>query len=315
MGIIGLTGKQGAGKSTAAAYLRKNHGYAGSNLTDPMDEMLTPLLRRMKVPEHEIAERLSGSMKNTPIPGFEWLTGRKLKQALGLEFRDAVSRPTEGGGTDSCFFQDLWYGDNEEHKNLVHEQIRYEFEARKAQDKGGIVIKIVDPDALDDDAHPSEMIDFPVDYEITNPKTGTDQLHAALDRLLGPASQNDSGETTIISKSPNEVLEAKDGSPITALDAAIDKAFNEHGDEIRDFADRLDDGDDALSEAVDDVVSEMKSSIGAAAANNVSDNEAESAIAAVERWITENISNSTSDRRIAAVFAQLGPNDARKQLS
>lgn len=112
-----------------------------------------------------------------------------------------------------------------------------------------------------------------------------------------------------------EKAPGSDHTPIATFDAALDQAFNEHGDEIRDYADRIDDGDDALSEAVDDVIADIKSKIGAEAANNVSDDEAETAIEAVERWVTDSISNSTSDRRVAAVFAHLGEAESKRQLS
>lgn len=189
--IIGLTGKLESGKTTAARYLRERHGYEGSNLTDPMDEMLAPLLRRMKVPEHEIQPRLSGDMKGVPIPGYEWLTGRKLKQALGLEFRDAVSRPLPEGGTDRGLFHDLWVADNAHHERIVHEQIRYEFEARLIQRDGGVVYRIVNPDSTSTDEHESEKVDFEVDGEIINPRPTLDPLHAALDDVVGEEARAD----------------------------------------------------------------------------------------------------------------------------
>lgn len=299
--IIGLTGKQESGKSTAALYLRERHGYAGTNLTDPFDEMLTPLMRRMKVPEHEILPRLTGSMKNAPIVGFEWLTGRKLKQAIGREFRDVISRPLDDGGTDRGFFHDLWRVENAHHPRLVHEQIRYGFEAALIQRDGGEVHKIYDPEAKDADAHESEIIDFPVDGEIANPKVGLHALHAALDAIVGSA--------------PSAVVRHDgDDAPLAVFDAAIASMLDTHGEEIRAIADRLDADGGGLSEEVDDIVSDIKSHLGAEAANSASDDEAEYAIGAVESWVTDNVSNSTSDRRVAAVYAHLGAEEASRRL-
>ena len=299
--ILGITGKQEAGKSTAARYLRERHGYAGTNLTDPFDEMLTPLLRRMKVPEHEIQPRLTGDMKNTPIPGFEWLTGRKLKQAIGREFRDVISRPTSDGATDRGFFHDLWRVENAHHPRLVHEQVRYGFEAALIQRDGGQVYKVYDPDAKIEDEHESERIDFDVDAEIANPKVGLSGLHAALDALVGEV--------------PNEVGNDGDAAPLALFDAEIARMLDEHGPEIRTLADRLDGGADDLSETVDDIVCDIKGDLGAKAANSASDDDAEYAIAAAERWVTDNVSNSTSDRRIAGVYAHLGLDQARRRLA
>ena len=300
--IIGLTGKKGSGKSTAAMYLRERHGYAGSNLTDPMDEMLTPLLRRMKVPEHEIALRLSGSMKDDAIPGFEWLSGRKLKQAIGLEFRDAVSKPRQDGGTDRGLFHDLWMIDNVQHPKMVHEQVRYGFEADLIRRDGGVVYKITDPDGPNDDDHESERIDFQVDGEIVNPKTGTAPLHLALDAIVGD------GPSQVIDRSQDE-------SPLAAFDADIDRAMNEHGAEIRRIADRADNGDDDLSSVLDDIASDIKGRLGSDAANLATDEQAEYAIDAAANWVTNTISNSTTDRRVAAVYAFLGAENAEQILS
>ena len=297
--IVGFTGRQDAGKTTAAAHLRERHGYTGSNLTEPMDEMLAPLLRRMGVAEHEIAPRLTGGMKNTPIPGYEWLTGRKLKQALGLQFRDAVSRPTPDGSTDRCFFHDLWFGENAGHPFLVHEQIRYDFEAANLQRRGGVVVKIVDPEATRQDQHESEAIDFPVDREIANPKTGLGPLHAELDRVVGEEPST-------------RILRTAD--PIASLDAAIDDAINVHGPEVRVYADRLDGDDQDLSETIDDLITDIKVELGGDAANTANDDQAEAAIDAVAAWVTDNVSNSTSDRRVAAVFAQHGRDEAVRLL-
>lgn len=296
--IIGLTGKQEAGKTTAARYLRERHGYAGTNLTDPFDEMLAPLLRRMKVPEHEILPRLNGVMKNVPIPGFEWLTGRKLKQALGREFRDAISRPVIGGGTDRGFFHDLWVEENSHHLRIIHEQVRYGFEADLIRRDGGKVYKIFDPNDTREDSHESEQIDFPVDGEISNPKTGLDPLHHALDSL--------------VSEEPSQIVQdAGEREPLAAFDEEIDDVLNEHGPEIREIADRV---DDDLSEILDDVAAAIKSHLGARAANTASDDQAAYAIDAAERWVTDNVSNSTDDRRIAAVYAFLGAEQARERL-
>lgn len=55
-------------------------------------------------------------------------------------------------------------------------------------------------------------------------------------------------------------------------------------------------------EILDDAIAEMKSYFGAIAANGVSDAEAEYAIAEVESWITDNVSNGSLDQRIAGAL-------------
>lgn len=310
--IIALAGRQEAGKTTIANYLMERHGYAGSAITDPMDEMAAPLLRRMKVAEHEIGPRLTGAMKNVPIPGYEWLTGRRIKQAIGLQLRDALGRPGPDGAPTRTLFQDLWMDDNAHHARIVHQSVRYPFEAEDMRARGAFVVMVVDPNAALNDAHESERMDFAVDAVIENPKTGTESLFRRIDAMLetwkaAPRPDADDG-------GENDADDIAATDPLTSFEEGIDQAINIHGPEIRAYADRLDADDNELSEIVDDLCADIKTSLGAAAANHTSDENAEAAIEAVSRRITETVTNSTSDRRIAAVFAQFGADVARASL-
>ena len=53
---------------------------------------------------------------------------------------------------------------------------------------------------------------------------------------------------------------------------------------------------------LDEQIAEVKSHFGAKAANTVSDAEADGAIAEVEQWVTDNISNRTIERRVAGAL-------------
>lgn len=79
---------------------------------------------------------------------------------------------------------------------------------------------------------------------------------------------------------------------------------------IRDRLAGRADADDLL----DDELAEVKSHFGAKAANDVSDVEAEGAIAEVEQWIADNVSNGSIERRIAGVMLIRCPNDLLKEL-
>lgn len=184
--IIGFAGNMHSGKSEAADYLRRVYGFEGSNITDPMDEALAPLMRRLGVPSDEIMSRLNGNKKNDPIPGFDWISGRKLKQAFGREFRDAISQPVENAEneTDRGFFHDLWLRENKHHKRLVHASVRYPFEAELLRRDGAKVYRLVDPDDDQEYNHESENTTFETDGVIFNPKIGLENLHQALDKIM-----------------------------------------------------------------------------------------------------------------------------------
>lgn len=70
--------------------------------------------------------------------------------------------------------------------------------------------------------------------------------------------------------------------------------------------------DESLSELLDDAAFELKGEIGALLANQVDESEAEGVIAAVERWVASEISNSTLERRIAGLLWLRGAKEGRE---
>lgn len=193
--IIGLTGLKYAGKTKAAEYLDSKYGYKGSPITDPMIEMAFPIIKRMTgEPDSIIEERIMpwGKMKDDPIPGFEHLTGRKILQSIGKDFRDAVSRPSdvriEGNlnGTDSSFFYEMWMNDNKHHEYLCNQSVRYPFERDIIIRNKGEVWRIINPEStVPADDHPSERQDWPVTREIIAPHSkGLTYLYAKIDEIL-----------------------------------------------------------------------------------------------------------------------------------
>lgn len=191
--MIGLTGAKYAGKTEAAKYL-ETLGYAGSPITDPMIEMARPLLLRMGVDPKEVDRRIapSGDMKEDPIPGYEWLSGRKILQAIGKDLRDALSRPSGNPPSDgvqrtnSRLFLDLWLDDNRSAQLLVNQSIRYPFEGEFTTDSGGVTWRIINPEApASGDVHESERQDWPVTREIIAPHSkGILYLHKQIETAL-----------------------------------------------------------------------------------------------------------------------------------
>ena len=107
----------------------------------------------------------------------------------------------------------------------------------------------------------------------------------------------------------------KTKGPLSALEDRISNLLNEHGKEIRTIADEVDAEDDGdMSETLDDIASEAKGHYGALAANEHSDDDDEVVISYVEEWVTNEISNSTTDRRVALAYAMLGRDEARRRL-
>ena len=195
--LIGLTGRKYAGKTEAARVLG-SHGYDGAHIaiTDPMIEIAIPILKALGC--NDYFERLSpnGTRKDEPIPGYPWLTGRKILQMIGKEMRDALSRPTdnppEGNmfGTDGQLFFDMWEGRLKDSDLKVNASVRYPFEADIIHSRGGIVWRIINPEAPEpEDDHPSERQDWAVDREIIAPHSkGLKYLYAQIEQALADAS-------------------------------------------------------------------------------------------------------------------------------
>lgn len=73
---------------------------------------------------------------------------------------------------------------------------------------------------------------------------------------------------------------------------------------IEDLVRSAEDNLGTLEEFLDDFAADLKSTLGAEAANAAGDNEdaQETALAAAEAWVTDNVSNGSLDARIAAVL-------------
>lgn len=99
------------------------------------------------------------------------------------------------------------------------------------------------------------------------------------------------------------------------FNANIESLLADHGEVIRDVADKVDNGPfQDLGDILDDFAADAKSELGAEAANSVSDAEAEEAIEIAEKWVTDNVSNGTAERRIAAGCVVHGYHEAMRIL-
>lgn len=178
--LIGLTGRAGCGKDTAAALLIDTVGASALALAfaDPMRNMLHPLLRAAgyTAPLRLLDDRRA---KETPIEPFG-CSPRRLMQTLGTEWGRQMIKPT------------LWVDlmrqrlERERHQweLIVITDVRFDDEAQLIHTRGGEVWQIERAtDAVA--AHSSEAGISPLLVSRTIDNTGTldalrDQLHYAL---------------------------------------------------------------------------------------------------------------------------------------
>lgn len=137
MRVLAFAGFSEAGKSEAAKYVSAKYGpvfIKPPHIKTPMMEMATPFLIRWGVPEDQVYDYLDGEHKFTPLPGRPDLTGKKVLQVIGKEFRDGVD-PTGN------IWMEMWCDEAERcarqyNRHILMESHRYENEGDVLRNAG-----------------------------------------------------------------------------------------------------------------------------------------------------------------------------------
>ncbi len=135
--IVGLTGAAGSGKSTAAAYLEREHGYKRMRFAAPLKDALRRILRGALLDDHTIERMIEGDLKEVPQPVLLGKTPRHAMQTLGTEW----GRACIGG----LFWVNLMrhaIGALPAGTRVVVEDVRFENEAAMIRSLGGKVIRM-----------------------------------------------------------------------------------------------------------------------------------------------------------------------------
>jgi hypothetical protein len=176
--LIGLAGKAGSGKDTAAAYLRKTYGFSQSAFAGPLKSMLAA------VGIHEPAR----DQKELPLPGWDF-SYRKAAQTLGTEW----GRDLQGN-----FWLKLAENNIEMLQsvpvNLVQghaiTDVRFENEAEMVRSKGGVIIHIEGREyAVAAHASEAGVAVQPKDFIVRNDST-LEKLYTTLDCIISDIKRN-----------------------------------------------------------------------------------------------------------------------------
>lgn len=173
--LIGLTGRAGSGKDTAAAYLGEAHRFMPLTFAAPLRDML-------KAGFGLTDEHFTQANKNVAI---DWIgrSPRQLQQTLGTEWgrthvKSSVWVDVATRELDSLTGLDVVFTD-----------VRFENEAAMIRDRGGLLIRLVRAAAPSVNAHVSEagILLREGDHEIHNNGT-LFQLYDQLDSIVGEES-------------------------------------------------------------------------------------------------------------------------------
>lgn len=157
--LVGLTGRAGVGKTTAAKCMA-NHGFNVFSFASPIRQMLAT-----------ISEEFYNADKLAPLDDFKGVTKRSLMQTLGTEWGRNMVHP------------DLWVHMAEQrikrliskygslYNKIVFDDVRFENEALWIRANGGIIVHIERMEReAQSDGHASEKgVKFhPADIEVFN---------------------------------------------------------------------------------------------------------------------------------------------------
>ena len=159
-GIVGLSGRAGSGKSTAADVL-VDAGWSRVKFAAALKDMMRALYRAAGLDDAEIERRIEGDLKETPCPLLCGKTPRHAMQTLGTDWGRNMIGP------------DLWIGlarsRIEGHmldgRSVVADDVRFENEAATIRDLGGLVVQIKRETGASVGDHVSEAgVDANIEY-------------------------------------------------------------------------------------------------------------------------------------------------------
>lgn len=186
--IIGLCGYKNSGKDAVAAYLIKTYDFERKAFADPLKHSVAALLN---IPMQDVDK-----FKNDPEmyvdlrpnnPGYfseSRLSFREFLQRYGTEaHRDVFGK---GFWLDATLPIKSYVG-----KSIVVTDVRFQNEADRIKELGGLLVQVYKPTIDVNDDHPSETehLKFKFDHTITNRGTMT-LLFDKIEMMMGDIALN-----------------------------------------------------------------------------------------------------------------------------
>lgn len=153
--VIALSGAAGSGKSTAADYLVRMHGYERVKFAGPLKAAMAAL---------GLTERhIEGDLKEAPCALLQGKTPRYAMQTIGTQWgRDLIGQHFWIGLWERAALEVLDSGGR-----VVVDDCRFANEADAVRKLGGVVVRLVGRGGIGGD-HASEDMDWEADAVIQN---------------------------------------------------------------------------------------------------------------------------------------------------
>lgn len=180
--LIGLCGRAGSGKTTAADYLRAAHEFEPVAFADAIKDMLDQHLTARNI---DYAHLYEPKLKEQPLPRIG-LSARELMQRLGDAFRGADPDYWIKALADTAGLLGLPAHRQPVHDRIVVLDVRYPNEAAWLIEQGGVLIRLHREQATPVRAHSSEQYidDLPASVDLVNDGPTLAGLHALIDGAL-----------------------------------------------------------------------------------------------------------------------------------
>ena len=181
--IIGLAGRAGSGKSTAAEYLRRRYDFECIAFADALKDCLALLMADRGIDHAVLHEQ---RFKTVPLDAMHDTSARQLMQSLG----DWGRQVARGFWVHQLAHRHgLTEGRNPVHDRICITDVRYPNEEEWLLHKGGALLRITRQAAGNTDPHSSEQwadsllahATIPNDGSLAGFHTRLDQIMAMLD--------------------------------------------------------------------------------------------------------------------------------------
>lgn len=181
--IVLYSDRPQCGKSTAAEYLVREHGFVLVKCATILKNMARTFLLGLGYGEAAVESMIEGPLKNEPLDRAYGLTPRQIMQSLGTEFgRESIHKDIWASATAREVRRLL-----DEGHSVVVDDMRFDNEAEHfaEADPHGSVIQIVRPDAPPSNGHSSDGALSPryVDHYVYNDQS-VEFLYRRMDALV-----------------------------------------------------------------------------------------------------------------------------------
>jgi hypothetical protein len=203
--LIGITGKIGSGKTTAANYLVSSCGFTEYTMAEPIKQIGTVF--------GFTHNQLYGTQKEKLEIHPHWgVSGREFLQKIGTDmFRDLLPQVIPNMKISKSVWCDIFRLKYNGQAPTVVSDIRFADEAQTIRDLGGVIIRIVRDEGYACSEHISETGQSEITHDfLINNNSDTKSLYSSIDSILQSQLGYCSRDTEYTSQGQSQLDQSRD---------------------------------------------------------------------------------------------------------